>query len=64
MERLSICSLHDGLSVKFTENLEAEEEINIIMAEDIKVERENAAVCSDRGAIIIQQEHIKKKNPE
>lgn len=63
MERLSICPLHegDGLPVKFTENLEPEEEFKIITAKDINAERENAAVCSDRAVTLIQQEKVKKK---
>lgn len=50
------------MPVKLTENLEAEEEFNIIMAKDINAERKNAAVWSDRAVTLIQQGNIKKKN--
>lgn len=63
MERLSICPIHggDGLPVKLTENLEAGEEFNVIMAKDVNAERKSAVVCSDRAVTLIKPENVKKK---
>lgn len=63
MERLSICPIHrgDGLPVKLTENLEAEEEFNVIMTKDINTERKSTVVCSDRAVTLIKPEKVKKE---